>query len=259
MIYHCGAGVNFVLPYSHLYGPNVCGTREIIGFAAHKSSSCIPIHYISTISVLSCGVDKELCIDEIRPDELVSGYAQSKWVAEKLMWRASVMGMPVMIYRLGLVCADSRSGACNPRDLYTLLFDGMMKMGCYPESAKNGCVSGLPVDFVVKSVVHISRSEADLDGKVYHVISTKHQIEFDDIIEGMQSCGCAMESVTQDQWSEQKSILQSINQFSVESAFKRKTLVSANQFWNAISTLQCPPFNRDYIHNWLNFIRCNIY
>jgi thioester reductase-like protein len=44
IIFHCGATVNFILPYSQLYGPNVCGTREIIRFATHIPSSCIPIH-----------------------------------------------------------------------------------------------------------------------------------------------------------------------------------------------------------------------
>ena len=258
VIYHCGAGVNFVLPYSHLYGPNVCGTREIIRFAAHKSSSCIPIHYISTISVLSDGVEKEVCIDEIRPDELVSGYAQSKWVAEKLMWRASVMGMPVMIYRLGLVCADSRSGACNPRDLYTLLFDGMMKMGCYPESAKNGCVSGLPVDFVAKSVVHISRFGVDLDGKVYHVVNSSDGIDFEKIIDGMRRCGLEMKRVTDDEWNQKLDNENGRLGFLFDNVFSQPDAVSGVQFQKAICSLDYPSMDGEYLFRWLHFVSDHI-
>ena len=50
IIFHCGATVNFVLPYSTLYGSNVSGTCEVIRLACH-TSTCIPIQYISTMSV----------------------------------------------------------------------------------------------------------------------------------------------------------------------------------------------------------------
>ena len=264
MIFHCGAGVNFILPYGRLYGPNVCGTREIIRFAAHKSSSCIPIQYISTMSVVPSDVEKEVCIDEIRADGLVSGYAQSKWVAEKLIWRASKIGVPVVIYRLGLICASSRTGACNPRDMYTLLFDALMKMNCYPESVKNGHMTGLPVDFTVKKIVQISRIGADVYGKIYHVFNTNDNIEFETIIDGMQRCGCVMESITDEQWkiklndmSGSNTPLESLGKFSIENAFRRgKHVVSADQFWTEVGGLNCPPLHTDYIFKWLNFILC---
>ncbi|CAF4734212.1 unnamed protein product, partial [Rotaria magnacalcarata] len=80
IIFHCGAIVNFILPYSQLYGSNVCGTREIIRFATFNPSSSIPVHYISTISVLPSDINQEISIDEISPEQLIGGYAQSKWV-----------------------------------------------------------------------------------------------------------------------------------------------------------------------------------
>jgi hypothetical protein len=67
IIFHCGATVNFVLPYSKLYGPNVCGTREVIRLAIHVSR-CIPIQYISTMSVLPRGMSPETSIDNICAD-----------------------------------------------------------------------------------------------------------------------------------------------------------------------------------------------
>ena len=89
--FHCGATVNFVLPYSKLYGPNVCGTREIIRLATY-TSNYIPVQDISTVSVLSNAINEEISIDGIPPDGLVSGYAQSKWVAEKLITKAKSIG-----------------------------------------------------------------------------------------------------------------------------------------------------------------------
>ena len=89
IIFHCGATVNFVLPYSQLYGSNVCGTREIIRFATYIPSSCIPIQYISTIVFYHLVLIKKYLLMKSLLIDLSSGYAQSKWVAEKLMAKAS--------------------------------------------------------------------------------------------------------------------------------------------------------------------------
>ncbi|UJR29135.1 hypothetical protein I4U23_010349 [Adineta vaga] len=132
MIFHCGATVNFMFPYSKLYGPNVCGTREIIRLATYPSAF-IPVQYISTVSVLSNGINEEISIDHISPHGLVSGYGQSKWVAEKLITKASQLGLPVVIYRLGSICAATDTGACNKNDIHTLFLMAIMKLGYYPD------------------------------------------------------------------------------------------------------------------------------
>ena len=50
-MYHCGSVVNGVLPYQQIKKDNVWGTIHTIMFACcHKLK---PIHYISTIGVLS--------------------------------------------------------------------------------------------------------------------------------------------------------------------------------------------------------------
>jgi fatty acid CoA ligase FadD9 len=265
LIFHCGATVNFVLPYNQLYGPNVCGTREIIRFATHIPSSCIPIQYISTISVLSPGIDKEISIDETSPDQLIGGYAQSKWVAEKLITKASRCGVPVVIYRLGLICADSRNGACNPHDLYTLLFGGMMKMNCYPESAINLHFNGLSVDFTAKSIVYLSSVETDVYGTIYHVLNPKNEIRFEDIIDGMRRCDIELKSVSNDEWkmklktaNDQNRALESVAKFFSNNTFRERNVVSADQFCNGVCTLAWPSFDKNYVSKWLSFILHNI-
>ncbi|CAF3583117.1 unnamed protein product [Rotaria sordida] len=59
-----------------LYGSNVCGTREIIRLATYPSN-CIPVQYISTISVLPPGIVEEMHIDAISPHCLTTGYGQT--------------------------------------------------------------------------------------------------------------------------------------------------------------------------------------
>ena len=251
VIFHCGASVNFVLPYSQFYGPNVCGTREIIRFATHMSSTCIPIQYISTMSVLPPYVEKEISIDETSPDGLTSGYAQSKWVAEKLIVKASHCGVPVVIYRLGLIGGDSRSGACNRNDLYTLLFNAMMHMGCYPETALHNDMNAFPVDFAVKSVVNLSQMQSDVDVNVYHVVSTNDKIRFEDMIQAMQICGVEMRSVCDDEWrikvkaiADEHSRFESVREFLLDSAF------TTIEFSNAVDksyAMKCVSFILDNI------------
>ena len=109
-------------------------------------------------------------------------------------------GVQVVIYRLGLMCADSRSGACNEHDLYTMLFDAMLKMSCYPKSAAYSQINGLPVDFAAKSIVHLSGMGEDVYGKIYHVVDPVGEIKFQDIIDGMRRCGIEMKGVSDNEW-----------------------------------------------------------
>jgi fatty acid CoA ligase FadD9 len=265
LIFHCGATVNFILPYSRLYAPNVCGTREIIRLATHTTSTCIPVHYISTISVLPPGVDKEIAINEMSPDRLIGGYAQSKWVAEKLIAKASHCGLPVVIYRLGLICADARTGACNPNDLYTLLFAAMMKMSCYPESAIHARLTGLPVDFTAKSIVYLSGVKPDVYGKIYHVINPNGEVLFEEVRSGIRKCGVELESVSNDEWrmkvkanADQNSRFESVGEFFFDGAFKERCTVLAEQFSSAVCSLEFPSLDNDYVFKWLSFILHNI-
>ena len=264
IIFHCGATVNFVLPYSNLYGPNVYGTREIIRLATY-TPTYIPVQYISTLGVLSSGVDREISIDQISPYGLVSGYAQSKWVAEKLITKASQLGLPVIIYRLGSICATTKTGACNKNDIHTLLLAAIMKIGCYPETKVNTDLNGLPVNFTAKSIVYLSKIQSDVYGKIYHVLNSDSVVIFKDIIDGICRCGVQLESVSLDEWqiklktiSGQDSPFESIGEFLSNNAFNEGCTASAKEFYAAVSSLNFPSLDKDYAFKWLNFIRHNI-
>jgi fatty acid CoA ligase FadD9 len=264
IIFHCGAVVNFVLPYSALYDSNVFGTQEIIRLATY-TSTCVPIHYISTASVLSSNVNNEVSIDEISPDDLVSGYAQSKWVAEKLMARASRLGLPMIIYRLGSICASTETGACNRNDLHTLLFAAMMKINCYPETLANGRLYGLPVNFTAKSIVYLSNIQPDGYGKIYHVLNSTSEVSFTGIIDAMCHCGVQLESVSLEKWrikvktiSDRDGPFESIGEFLHDSSFDKQCQISTEQFYNSISALDFPCFDNMYLIKWLTFILENI-
>ena len=264
IIFHCGAIVNFVLPYSRLYGSNVFGTREIIRLAT-CTHNYIPIHYISTISILSSDVTREISIDDISPNDLVNGYAQSKWVAEKLMAKANRLGLPVVIYRLGSICASTETGACNRHDLPTLLFAAIMKTKSYPETIVNARLCALPVNFTAKSIVYLSRIQTNIYGKVFHVLNPNSEIRFQDIVDSICCCGVQLESVSIEKWrnnlkiiSNQNSPLELVGEFVHQNLFKERFTVSSEQFCNHISKLALPSLNIVYLMKWLNFILNNI-
>ena len=261
LIFHCGAVVNFVLPYSQLYGPNVCGTREILRFATYESN-CIPIQYISTISVLPPGVTNEISIDDITPHGLTNGYGQSKWVAEKLMTKASHSGLPVAIYRLGSMCADTRTGACNPLDVYTILLTNLLKIGCYPSELRNVKLNTLPINFAVDSIVFLSQFRADHTyGHVFHVIHPDGGMMFENVLASMIKFGKTIQAISSKEWHnrltndmKENLALEFIDRLIIDNTLATSSSLSSTQFYNLIPREHIPRMNDDYASRWLRFI-----
>ncbi|HEY0299755.1 MAG TPA: thioester reductase domain-containing protein, partial [Rhizomicrobium sp.] len=116
-ILHCGALVKWTYPYAALRGANVEGTLEVLRLATRGRLK--PVHFISTVGVFSSGEHRGGAVLETTPLEdsgsLAVGYAQSKWIAEKLVRLAGARGLPVAIYRPN-TGPDSRSGAFNTSD-----------------------------------------------------------------------------------------------------------------------------------------------
>ncbi|CAF4384758.1 unnamed protein product, partial [Adineta steineri] len=178
---------------------NGCGTREVIRLACH-SPLCIPIQYISTMSVLSGRMTGEISIDNILSDNLKTGYAQSKWVAEKLIMNATRMSLLVVIYRLGSIGAHTETGACNLHDRNTLLISTIMKIGYYPATLVNMTLKELPVDYAVQDIISFDRIQSNDDKRIYHVTNENNGISFQKIIETIRNIGIQIESISYDEW-----------------------------------------------------------
>ncbi len=252
LIFHCGATVNFILPYSQLYGSNVFGTCEIIRLACHTSTA-IPVHYISTISVLSAGTD-----DINSPEKFENGYAQSKWVAEKLIAKSSHAGLPVITYRLGLILADTETGACNPNDFYTLLIAAIMKVKCYPTEITTGIIIGTPANIAARNIVDLSQNKTDTYGSIYEIIEKENVLSFENIFKSMQSCGLQIGCVTYNEWQNRlsnetisNSSLKSVGAFFSDNSFDRLSLDTGS---HRQAQLNCLSLTNDYIIQWLKFI-----
>ncbi len=138
VIYHNGALVNFVYPYSALKVTNVLGTQEILKLASKYRAK--PVNFVSTINTI---------------DFSTSGYAQSKTVAEKLIMQAGERGLPVSIYRPPGIIGHSKTGMFNQSDFFSLIIKGCIQFGKVPILQKDLAVNIIPVDWVSNTIVKL--------------------------------------------------------------------------------------------------------
>ncbi|HZO72430.1 MAG TPA: thioester reductase domain-containing protein, partial [Ktedonobacteraceae bacterium] len=172
VIYHNGASVNIIAPYPVLRSANVLGTQEVLRLASTESLK--PIHYVSTISVLATsGTDEEALISEqvsldTQREYMMTGYAQSKWNAEKLVQQALERGIPTCIYRPGRISGHTSTGVWNPDDYLCRIIRGCIQLGCVPDVEEY--IDMTPVDYLSQAIVHLSQHAA-APGKVFHLFN----------------------------------------------------------------------------------------
>jgi amino acid adenylation domain-containing protein/thioester reductase-like protein len=172
VIYHAGALVNFIYPYSELRAANVAGTREVIRLAGEYRG--IPVHYVSSTAVLAgLGVAGVRKVTErtplAHPELLRMGYVETKYVAEELLRNASGAGLPMAVYRPLDIVGSVGSGAWSTSTEMCALIRFITDTGLAPDI-------DLPLDFVAAdtcaaAIRHISLS-AGGTGLTYHLASS---------------------------------------------------------------------------------------
>jgi len=169
-VLHNGAVVNFVYPYERLRPANVAGTLAVLRLAADFG---LPLHYVSTVSVFDSRpyFDRRTIFEGDAPGHaagLMYGYAQSKWVAERLVLAARARGLAAAVYRPGTVIGDTRSGIWNSGDYLGRFITGCIQLGAAPELDQT--LSLTPVNFVSRALVHLLRQPESL-GQTFHLVS----------------------------------------------------------------------------------------
>ncbi|MFE3004392.1 SDR family oxidoreductase, partial [Streptomyces sp. NPDC059243] len=114
-IYHNGAVVNAVYPYTALRAANALGTRELLGLAARPRT---PFHPVSTMSAFSVAQGELGTVTEGTPTDDLDGvtdrYSQSKWAADALVGQAAGRAT---VHRPGTISWHVRTSAPNPEDV----------------------------------------------------------------------------------------------------------------------------------------------
>lgn len=199
VIYHNGAFVNLIYPYTELRAANVLGTQEILRLASQIKLT--PVHFISTLDVFQSPAYSEMKAileqDELAHCEgLSDGYAQSKWVAEKLVMTARDRGIPVSIYRLGTIIGHSKTGVSQTNDLICRMLKGFIQLGSAPDL--DLMMTLTPVDYVSSAIVHLSRQQASL-GKAFHLLNPD-PLDMSELVNNIHALGYPIQQMTYEKW-----------------------------------------------------------
>ncbi len=211
LVYHNGAYINWIYSYKKLKPTNVLGTQEVLRFACEAKIK--PVHYVSTLAVFSLVGEQPNghVIEESEPLDhggiLYGGYAQSKWVAEKLVVLARSRGVPVTIYRPGLITGDSRTGAWNTEDVLSKMMRSWVELGSVPET--DAATDMTPVDYVARGIVYLSLRSSSIS-KVFHLFN-ETPVYLRELVDGIRSLGFKLEQIPYDQWRSRMVVMTKIS------------------------------------------------
>jgi len=199
-IYHTAASINFLDAYQTLKPINVVAATDILGLATLGGVK--PVHFVSSFSVfMSPHYVKESSIPEDDPLEhwsgLPNGYAESKWVADRLMMVARSRGIPVSTYRPGFISGHSRTGVCKLDDLPPRLIKSCLQLAAAPD-LPDARLDMTPVDFVGSALVHISQ-RAEMLGKAFNLVNPR-PIAWNTLVDWIRARGYVIESMAYPDW-----------------------------------------------------------
>nr|VFK07402.1 MAG: amino acid adenylation domain-containing protein/thioester reductase domain-containing protein [Candidatus Kentron sp. LPFa]VFK24237.1 MAG: amino acid adenylation domain-containing protein/thioester reductase domain-containing protein [Candidatus Kentron sp. LPFa] len=257
VIYHNGAEVNHVYPYQELRKANVEGTKEILRIACAGRKK--PVHYVSTLGVFA-GTAQAIREDsELVSEGLAdSGYVQSKWVGEKLIWEAGNRGLPVAVYRPDRIGGHSKTGKWNDKDILYQMVIGSIGWGISPDWDYVENVA--PVDYCAKALVWLSLREETL-GCAYHLANSE-SVSSRELTNHVRANGFSVRQLPYKEWREaiehgDKEILEYFLDHVVgdgDSPFKGETQkLECSQTIQALSGsgIQCPPITAELIGRYL--------
>ena len=162
-VFHIGAQVNLMADYAALQAANVLGTHEVIRLAALAGAQ---LHHVSSVGVLPYGAGRVVREDDpIDADgRLLSGYCQTKWVAEQLVRAATTRGLRATILRPGLTVADAPA---PQGDLLSCVLALSRLAGSAP--ALDMPVDLVTADHVADAIVHLAKHAGAATG-TFHLV-----------------------------------------------------------------------------------------
>ncbi|KAI5888675.1 large subunit of L-aminoadipate-semialdehyde dehydrogenase [Schizophyllum commune H4-8] len=214
VVLHNGALVHWVYPYDKLRAPNVLSTLAVIELAAtgrpkhvafvSSTSAIDAAHYVELSEALVNnnrseyrGVPEADDLEGAR-NTLKTGYGQSKWVSEKLLFEAGKRGLRVHIVRPGYVVGDSRTAVTNTDDFLWRMVKGCIQLGHTPDM--NNTVNMVPVDHVARCTALAALTQpSNAPLSVLHITATPPPT-YNDFLGALSAYGFAVSPVEYVLW-----------------------------------------------------------
>jgi amino acid adenylation domain-containing protein/thioester reductase-like protein len=162
--YHCAAEVNFIAPYEKLAACNVNGTRELIRLA---TSAGAVLHHVSSVAVFPYGGARRRFENEeiAGVTKLLGGYAQSKWTAERMVWKAIARGLRAVIYRPAQIVGRTSNGAAH--DLFHQVLRACDILEAVPDIETK--IDMVTAEYAAAAIGCLSARESSI-GRAFHLV-----------------------------------------------------------------------------------------
>ncbi|EGO03599.1 hypothetical protein SERLA73DRAFT_101841 [Serpula lacrymans var. lacrymans S7.3] len=205
-ILHNGALVHWVYPYEKLRAANVLATLTAIELASttkqkllvfvSSTSAMDTEHYVRLSDSLSHMHGKYKGVPESDDLEgarslLKTGYGQSKWVSEKLLFEAGKRGLNGHIVRPGYVVGDSVTAVTNTDDFVWRMVKGCVQLGLVPNI--NNTVNMVPVDHVARCTALATVAPLPSSAMTVLHITARPLPSFNNILSSLAQYGFATE------------------------------------------------------------------
>lgn len=194
-VHHMAAQVHSLAPARSLWADNVEATEALLGFALQAQVQRFV--YASTLSVF-VGTDQDagraLESDHLEgTEEIYGGYAQSKWAAERALWRATQAGLPTLCLRYGLITPARAGGAFAERDQLRHLILGLRELGAVPHEVLDPrlFIDVTPVDWAAEVAVRLAM-QPEAAG-AYHLSGAR--VAWRDWVQAMRAHGVPLKEV----------------------------------------------------------------
>ncbi|CDL81347.1 non-ribosomal peptide synthetase [Xenorhabdus szentirmaii] len=209
VVFHSAADVNYIHPYRTQRASNIDSTLNVLRFATQGKAKSM--HHISTIAAFGpVGLlhstthiyENDCLIPYMEGLKYDVGYAQSKWVVERLVWQARELGIPLSVYRPGFIMGDSVTGIGNQNDFVARLIVGCIAIGACPELPCQW-KEFVSVDYVSSALLAIASDIKNL-GQSYHLVPPDRETQSPDVNEFFrlleECCGHPLQSLPYSEW-----------------------------------------------------------
>ena len=278
-VYNVAAVDNFYLPYTIIKKTNVFGTIEVADFAL--SAKVKPLYHVS-----SCAASLiEQCEDSPVSIGLINGYAQTKYVTEKIILRMAEKGLPWVSFRLGYLYPlrvqdiDENMSFNQLLKLVRKAYDGIDEdffiesdafenflnaisdIGCLPAIDANFDL--MPVEYAAKAIISTSLLPVH-DRKQNYTFYNPHPLNWNDIVSYFKKLSKRIKVVPLTTFVEKYS--QYVRHTDNNSIKLLKSVVSPelekqlNTMFRNVNTDKtekylhwCPPCSKQFAHAYVDF------